>query len=39
MQLNMEVELDSEKIPNLKEFVSHLTHKMHDSVHESLVIW
>ncbi|RWR81306.1 cytosolic endo-beta-N-acetylglucosaminidase 1-like protein [Cinnamomum micranthum f. kanehirae] len=37
--INMEVELDSGKIPNLKEFVSHLTNTMHASVPESLVIW
>ena len=39
VQINMEVELDLGKIPNLKEFVSHLTSTMHASVPESLVIW
>lgn len=38
-QINMEVELDIEKIPNLIEFVSHLTQTMHASVPGSLVIW
>ncbi|GMI87319.1 Endo-beta-N-acetyglucosaminidase 85A [Hibiscus trionum] len=37
--LNMEVNLDIEQIPNLKEFVSHLTQTMHSSVPGSLVIW
>ncbi|KAA8539540.1 hypothetical protein F0562_026232 [Nyssa sinensis] len=37
--INMEVKLDVGKIPNLKEFVSHLTQTMHFSVPGSLVIW
>ncbi|EXB29265.1 Cytosolic endo-beta-N-acetylglucosaminidase [Morus notabilis] len=37
--LNMEVSLGASKIPNLKEFVSHLTQKMHSSIPGSLVIW
>ncbi|KAL6980751.1 mannosyl-glycoprotein endo-beta-N-acetylglucosaminidase [Sarracenia purpurea var. burkii] len=37
--INMEVNLDVGKIPNLKEFVSHLTKTMHSSVPGSLVIW
>ncbi|XP_076954676.1 cytosolic endo-beta-N-acetylglucosaminidase 1-like [Bidens hawaiensis] len=37
--INMEVSLDIEKIPILKEFVSHLTEVMHSSVPGSLVIW
>ncbi|KAJ6357500.1 hypothetical protein OIU78_005367 [Salix suchowensis] len=37
--LNMEVELELEQIPNLKEFVSHLTQIMHSSLPGSLVIW
>ncbi|KAJ4720129.1 Cytosolic endo-beta-N-acetylglucosaminidase [Melia azedarach] len=37
--INMEVKLDVERIPNLKEFVSHLTQTMHSSVPGSLVIW
>ncbi|XP_065870861.1 cytosolic endo-beta-N-acetylglucosaminidase 1-like [Euphorbia lathyris] len=37
--MNMEVALDVEQIPNLKEFVSHLTQVMHSSVPGSLVIW
>ncbi|KAH7537607.1 hypothetical protein FEM48_Zijuj03G0110900 [Ziziphus jujuba var. spinosa] len=37
--LNIEVELDVVQIPNLKEFVSHLTKKMHSSLPGSLVIW
>ena len=35
----MEVEVDIEQIPNLKEFVSHLTYAMHSSKDGSLVIW
>lgn len=35
----MEIELKSSQIPNLKEFVSHLTQTMHSSVPGSLVIW
>ncbi|KAK1409381.1 hypothetical protein QVD17_35907 [Tagetes erecta] len=37
--INMEVSLNVEKIPILKEFVSHLTKVMHSSVPGSLVIW
>ncbi|KAL1348242.1 hypothetical protein HN51_024215 [Arachis hypogaea] len=37
--LNMEVGLDSVQIPNLKEFVNHLTLTMHSLVPGSLVIW
>ncbi|ONI24700.1 hypothetical protein PRUPE_2G256300 [Prunus persica] len=37
--INMEVELKSSQIPNLKVFVSHLTQTMHSSVPGSLVIW
>ncbi|KAH9702655.1 cytosolic endo-beta-N-acetylglucosaminidase 1 [Citrus sinensis] len=37
--INMEVELDVDQIPNLKEFVSHLTQTMHSSVPGSLAIW
>ncbi|GLT92925.1 hypothetical protein SLE2022_107350 [Rubroshorea leprosula] len=37
--MNIEVKLDVGQIPNLKEFVSHLTTTMHSSVRGSLVIW
>ncbi|GLT78904.1 hypothetical protein SLA2020_504220 [Shorea laevis] len=37
--INIEVDLDEGQIPNLKEFVSHLTHTMQSSVPGSLVIW
>ncbi|XP_031379476.1 cytosolic endo-beta-N-acetylglucosaminidase 1-like isoform X1 [Punica granatum] len=37
--LNMEVQLDKQLIPNLLEFVRHLTEKMHSSVPGSSVIW
>ncbi|KAL2317092.1 hypothetical protein Fmac_030968 [Flemingia macrophylla] len=37
--LNMEVSLNPEQIPNLKEFVNHLSLTMHSSVPGSLVIW
>ncbi|KAJ9160381.1 hypothetical protein P3X46_025788 [Hevea brasiliensis] len=37
--LNIEVSLDTAQIPNLTEFVSHLTQIMHSSVPGSLVIW
>ncbi|KAK1322047.1 hypothetical protein QJS10_CPA03g01106 [Acorus calamus] len=37
--LNMEVSLDVEKIPILKEFISHLTQTMHSTVPGSLIIW
>ncbi|GMN74539.1 hypothetical protein TIFTF001_055015 [Ficus carica] len=36
--LNMEVSLDVGEIPNLIEFISHLTKRMHSSVPGSLVI-
>lgn len=39
LQINIEVNLLEEQIPNLEEFVSHLTHTMHSSMPESLVIW
>lgn len=35
----MEVDLDVGQIPNLKEFVNHLTKTMHSSMPGSLVIW
>ncbi|XWS65802.1 hypothetical protein CRYUN_Cryun05aG0144700 [Craigia yunnanensis] len=37
--LNMEVQLDVGQIPNLKEFVGHLTQTMHSTLPGSLVIW
>ncbi|XP_071734387.1 cytosolic endo-beta-N-acetylglucosaminidase 1-like [Rutidosis leptorrhynchoides] len=37
--INMEVSLDIEKIPVLKEFVGHLTQVMHSSKSGSIVIW
>ncbi|XP_058075128.1 cytosolic endo-beta-N-acetylglucosaminidase 1-like [Magnolia sinica] len=37
--INMEVQLNKEQIPNLKEFVNHLTQTMHAHVPDSLVIW
>ncbi|XP_002273683.3 cytosolic endo-beta-N-acetylglucosaminidase 1 isoform X5 [Vitis vinifera] len=37
--INMEVALAKGQIPNLKEFVSHLTQTMHSSMPGSLVIW
>ncbi|KAJ9160380.1 hypothetical protein P3X46_025787 [Hevea brasiliensis] len=37
--INMEINLEVEQIPNLKEFVSHLTQTMHSSLPGSLVIW
>ncbi|CAI9768282.1 unnamed protein product [Fraxinus pennsylvanica] len=37
--INMEVTLDPKQIPNLKEFVSHLSQTMHSSVPGSAVIW
>ncbi|CAN0909820.1 Cytosolic endo-beta-N-acetylglucosaminidase 1 [Linum grandiflorum] len=37
--LNMEVKLDESQIPNLKEFVRHLTQTMHSLVPGSMVIW
>ncbi|XP_047175325.1 cytosolic endo-beta-N-acetylglucosaminidase 1-like [Vigna umbellata] len=37
--LNMEVELQPKQIPNLKEFINHLSSTTHSSVPGSLVIW
>ncbi|CAI9091776.1 OLC1v1026887C1 [Oldenlandia corymbosa var. corymbosa] len=37
--LNFEISLDVGQIPNLKEFVRHLTLTMHSSLPSSLVIW
>lgn len=37
--INIEVKLDIQFINNLKEFVSHLTKRMHAAVPGSLVIW
>ncbi|XP_068635389.1 cytosolic endo-beta-N-acetylglucosaminidase 1-like [Aristolochia californica] len=37
--LNIEVNLDVAQIPNLEEFVHHLTETMHSSLPGSLVIW
>ncbi|GAB4831979.1 hypothetical protein Ancab_005997 [Ancistrocladus abbreviatus] len=37
--LNFEVKLDGDQIPNLIEFVRHLTQTMHASKPDSLVIW
>ncbi|GAB4827640.1 hypothetical protein Ancab_034525 [Ancistrocladus abbreviatus] len=37
--LNFEVELEKGQIPNLIEFVRHLTQTMHSSKPDSLVIW
>ncbi|KAK4489296.1 hypothetical protein RD792_005100 [Penstemon davidsonii] len=37
--INMEVNLDPGQIPNLKEFVNHLSQTMHSSLPGSLVIW
>ncbi|KAJ8764176.1 hypothetical protein K2173_005101 [Erythroxylum novogranatense] len=37
--INMEIKLSVDQIPNLKEFVSHLTQTMHSSLPGSLVIW
>ncbi|XP_048446369.1 cytosolic endo-beta-N-acetylglucosaminidase 1 isoform X2 [Pyrus x bretschneideri] len=37
--INMEVKLNSDQVPNLKAFVSHLTQTTHSSVPGSLVIW
>ena len=39
LQINMEVNLDLGQISNLKEFVEHLSLRMHSSVPGSLVIW
>ncbi|KAF8106576.1 hypothetical protein N665_0137s0028 [Sinapis alba] len=37
--INIENEIDEEQIPNMKEFVSHLTKVLHLSTPEALVIW
>ncbi|WZZ29580.1 hypothetical protein YC2023_012981 [Brassica napus] len=37
--INIENEIDEEQIPNLKEFVSHLTKVLHSSTLGALVIW
>ncbi|XP_058787619.1 cytosolic endo-beta-N-acetylglucosaminidase 1-like [Vicia villosa] len=37
--INMEVKLDPKQIPNLKEFVDHLSLTMHSSLPGSLVVW
>ncbi|KAL8137384.1 hypothetical protein V2J09_003385 [Rumex salicifolius] len=37
--INMEVKLDANQIPQMKEFVSHLTQTLHSSKPGSLVIW
>ncbi|KAG9445075.1 hypothetical protein H6P81_016415 [Aristolochia fimbriata] len=37
--LNFEINLDMARIPNLKEFVGHLTETMHTSLPGSTVIW
>ncbi|KAL1104682.1 hypothetical protein V6Z11_D04G082200 [Gossypium hirsutum] len=37
--LNLEVKVDIGQIPNLKEFVGHLTQTIHSSLPGSLVIW
>ncbi|RZC91856.1 hypothetical protein C5167_021567 [Papaver somniferum] len=37
--INIEVKLDVKQIPNMKEFVNHLTKTMHSSMPGSLVIW
>ncbi|ESQ48930.1 hypothetical protein EUTSA_v10020200mg [Eutrema salsugineum] len=37
--INIENEIDEEQIPNLKEFVSHLTKVLHLSTPGALVIW
>ncbi|CAI8597376.1 unnamed protein product [Vicia faba] len=37
--INMEVKLDPKQIPNLKEFVDHLSLTMHSSLPGSLVLW
>ncbi|MCL7043403.1 hypothetical protein MKW94_019701 [Papaver nudicaule] len=37
--INIEVKLDVKQIPNMKEFVDHLTKTMHTSMPGSLVIW
>ncbi|XP_042512682.1 cytosolic endo-beta-N-acetylglucosaminidase 1-like isoform X2 [Macadamia integrifolia] len=39
VKINVENRLDSWLIPNMKEFVGHLTRTMHTSVPGSLVIW
>ncbi|KAL5709799.1 mannosyl-glycoprotein endo-beta-N-acetylglucosaminidase [Ranunculus cassubicifolius] len=37
--VNMEIQLDVALIPNLKEFVNHLTQTMHSSMPGSVIIW
>ncbi|KAL5734444.1 hypothetical protein ACOSP7_032305 [Xanthoceras sorbifolium] len=37
--INMEVGVSEGKVPNLKEFVSHLTNTMHSALPGSLIIW
>ncbi|XP_022957025.1 cytosolic endo-beta-N-acetylglucosaminidase 1-like [Cucurbita moschata] len=37
--MNMEISMNSQQIPYLKEFVSHLTQSMHSKLPGSLVIW
>lgn len=39
LQINIENEIDEEQIPNLKEFVSHLTKVLRLSAPGALVIW
>ncbi|CAN6921477.1 unnamed protein product [Brassica oleracea] len=39
LQINIENEIDEEQIPNLMEFVSHLTKVLHLSTPGALVIW
>ncbi|XP_043720204.1 cytosolic endo-beta-N-acetylglucosaminidase 1-like isoform X2 [Telopea speciosissima] len=39
VKINVENRLDSWQIPNMKEFLGHLTNAMHSSVPGSLVIW
>ncbi|EPS65240.1 hypothetical protein M569_09537, partial [Genlisea aurea] len=37
--INMEVKLEHDQIPNLKEFISYLTRVMHSALPGSLVLW
>ncbi len=37
--LNVECSLDEEKIPMLKDFVDHLTFRMHQEVTDGIVLW
>ncbi|RID80795.1 hypothetical protein BRARA_A03431 [Brassica rapa] len=39
LQINIENEIDKEQVPNLMEFVSHLTKVLHLSTPGSLIIW